>query len=199
LATDSAAARPDPAGPEASGPDAAAPLLEIRDLRVHYRAPALFGRGGPPVRAVDGVTLSLRRGATLGLVGESGSGKTTLAKSLIRLEPVTSGEIIFGGQDIAAMTERAFTPVRRRIQMVFQDSLNSLNPRFTLADTLAEPFIVHKLAPRAAARQGGGAAAAGRPQPGDDGPAGHPPQWRAAAAGQHRPGAGAGAGRHRGR
>ena len=157
---------------EAAAPDAGAgaPLLEIRDLRVHYRAPGLLGRGGPPVRAVDGVSLTLRRGATLGLVGESGSGKTTLAKSLVRLEPVTSGQVIFGGEDIAAMTERAFTPVRRRIQMVFQDSLNSLNPRYTLADTLAEPFIVHKLAPPGgAARPGGGAAAPGRPRPRDDG------------------------------
>ena len=139
-----------------------APLLEIRDLRVHYRAPGLLGRGGPPVRAVDGVSLTLRRGATLGLVGESGSGKTTLAKSLVRLEPVTSGEVIFGGEDIAAMTERAFTPVRRRIQMVFQDSLNSLNPRYTLADTLAEPFIVHKLAPRGGAARPGGASCCSR-------------------------------------
>jgi oligopeptide/dipeptide ABC transporter ATP-binding protein len=155
LASESAAARPDTARPDSARPDTARPdaaLLEIRNLRVHYRAPGLLGRSGPPVRAVDGVSLTLRRGATLGLVGESGSGKTTLAKSLVRLEPVTSGEVIFGGEDIAAMTERAFTPVRRRIQMVFQDSLNSLNPRFTLADTLAEPFIVHKLAPRAELR-----------------------------------------------
>jgi oligopeptide/dipeptide ABC transporter ATP-binding protein len=99
------------------------------------------------VRAVDGVTLTLPRGATLGLVGESGSGKTTLAKSLVRLEPVTSGEVRFDGVDIARISERAFLPMRRRIQMVFQDSLNSLNPRFTVADTLTEPFIVHSLAP----------------------------------------------------
>ncbi len=146
MASESASALPEQAG---TASDA---LLEIRDLRVHYRARGLAARRGGVVRAVDGVTLSLRRGATLGLVGESGSGKTTLAKSLLRLEPVTSGEILFGGTDVAAMTERAFMPVRRRIQMVFQDSLNSLNPRFTLADTLAEPFIVHKLAPRAELR-----------------------------------------------
>jgi oligopeptide/dipeptide ABC transporter ATP-binding protein len=148
LASDSAAAQPEPAAAPEPTSD---PLLEIRDLRVHYRARGLTGRGDV-IRAVDGVTLALRRGATLGLVGESGSGKTTLAKSVLRLEPVTSGQVLLGGTDITAMSERAFTPVRRSIQMVFQDSLNSLNPRFTLADTLAEPFIVHKLAPRAGLR-----------------------------------------------
>jgi oligopeptide/dipeptide ABC transporter ATP-binding protein len=148
LASDSAAAQPEPAVDTEPASD---PLLEIRDLRVHYRGRGLAGRGSV-IRAVDGVTLALRRGATLGLVGESGSGKTTLAKSLLRLEPVTSGQVLLRGTDITAMTERAFTPVRRSIQMVFQDSLNSLNPRFTLAGTLAEPFVVHKLAPRAELR-----------------------------------------------
>jgi oligopeptide/dipeptide ABC transporter ATP-binding protein len=124
------------------------PLLDVRDLRVHYRSAAGIGRRGLGVRAVDGVTLALGPGETLGLVGESGSGKSTLAKSLIRLEPVTSGEIHLDGIDILAISERAFVPMRRRIQMIFQDSLNSLNPRFTLTDTLAEPFIVHRLAPR---------------------------------------------------
>ena len=77
MASDSAAARPDAAPAEAATPDsgAGAPLLEIRDLRVHYRAPGLLGRGGPPVRAVDGVSLTLRRGATLGLVGEWAAGR----------------------------------------------------------------------------------------------------------------------------
>ncbi len=124
------------------------PLLDVRDLRVYYRSFAGIGRRGLDVRAVDGVTLALRRGETLGVVGESGSGKSTLAKSLIRLERVTSGEIRLDGADILAISERAFVPMRRRIQMIFQDSLNSLNPQFTLADTLAEPFIVHRLAPR---------------------------------------------------
>lgn len=124
------------------------PLLDVRDLRVYYRAAGRVGRRGLHVRAVDGVSIALGRGETLGLVGESGSGKSTLAKSLIRLERATSGEIHLDGTDILAISERAFVPMRRRIQMVFQDSLNSLNPRYTLADTLAEPFIVHRLAPR---------------------------------------------------
>ena len=96
MASESASALPEQAS---TASDA---LLEIRDLRVHFRASGLAARRGGVVRAVDGVTLSLRRGATLGLVGESGSGKTTLAKSLLRLEPVTSGEILFGGTDVAA-------------------------------------------------------------------------------------------------
>ena len=124
------------------------PLLDVRDLRVYYRPAGRIGRRSLDVRAVDGVSLALQRGETLGLVGESGSGKSTLAKSLIRLEPVTSGEIRLDGTDILAISERAFVPMRRRIQMIFQDSLNSLNPKYTLADTLAEPFIVHRLAPR---------------------------------------------------
>jgi oligopeptide/dipeptide ABC transporter ATP-binding protein len=120
----------------------------VRVLRVHYRVAARLGRRRLVARAVDGISLELRRGETLGLVGESGSGKSTLAKSLIRLEPVTSGEIYLDGTNIVPLSERAFVPMRRRIQMIFQDSLNSLNPRFTLADTLAEPYIVHHLAAR---------------------------------------------------
>jgi oligopeptide/dipeptide ABC transporter ATP-binding protein len=135
-----------------TGPDAA-PLLELRDLRVQYRAPRQRGLRAGVVRAVDGVTLSVARGSTLGLVGESGSGKTTLAKSLVRLEPVSGGEIRFGGTDIAGLADRAFLPMRRRIQMVFQDSLNSLNPRYTVAGTLQEPFVVHSLAPRGELRE----------------------------------------------
>jgi oligopeptide/dipeptide ABC transporter ATP-binding protein len=126
----------------------AVPLLDVRDLRVYYRAAGRVGRRSLDVRAVDGVSLALGRGETLGLVGESGSGKSTLAKSLIRLQRATSGEVHLDGTDILAMSERAFVPMRRRIQMIFQDSLNSLNPRYTLADTLAEPFVVHRLAPR---------------------------------------------------
>jgi oligopeptide/dipeptide ABC transporter ATP-binding protein len=135
---------------DASEPEASTrpPLLEVRDLRVYYRSFAGLGRRRLAVRAVDGVTLALRTGETLGVVGESGSGKSTLAKSLIRLEPVTSGEIHLDGTDIASMPERAFIRMRKRIQMIFQDSLNSLNSRFTLADTLSEPFIVHHLASR---------------------------------------------------
>jgi oligopeptide/dipeptide ABC transporter ATP-binding protein len=131
----------------------APPLLDVRDLRVYYRSFRGIGRRGLAVRAVDGVSLALREGETLGLVGESGSGKSTLAKSLIRLERVTSGEIHLDGTDIVSIPERAFIPMRKRIQMIFQDSLNSLNPRFTLADTLSEPFIVHHLAARSQLRE----------------------------------------------
>jgi oligopeptide/dipeptide ABC transporter ATP-binding protein len=140
---------------ELPGPPAgsAGPLLELRDVRVHYRAPRQSGWRPGVVRAVDGVSLALPRGTTLGLVGESGSGKTTLAKALVRLEPVTSGEVRFGGTGITALSERAFLPMRRRLQMVFQDSLNSLNPRYTLADTLSEPLVVHSLASRGQLRE----------------------------------------------
>jgi oligopeptide transport system ATP-binding protein len=140
----------DSPGPQA---ETRPPLLDVRDLRVYYRSFAGIGRRRLAVRAVDGVTLALRGGETLGLVGESGSGKSTLGKSLVRLEPTTAGEIHLDGTDILAISERAFIPMRKRIQMIFQDSLNSLNPRFTLADTLAEPYIVHHLAPRRELRE----------------------------------------------
>ena len=143
-----------PREPAAGSPaPAAPPLLEISDLQVHYRAPRQAGLRAGVVRAVDGVTLSVARGVTLGLVGESGSGKTTLAKSLVKLEPVTSGEIRFGGTEIGGLADRAFLPMRRRIQMVFQDSLNSLNPRYTVVRTLREPFVVHSLAARGELRE----------------------------------------------
>jgi oligopeptide/dipeptide ABC transporter ATP-binding protein len=143
-----------PREPTAGSPaPAAPPLLEISDLQVHYRAPRQAGLRAGVVRAVDGVTLSVARGVTLGLVGESGSGKTTLAKSLVKLEPVTGGEIRFGGTEIGGLADRAFLPMRRRIQMVFQDSLNSLNPRYTVAGTLREPFVVHSLAARGELRE----------------------------------------------
>ncbi|HYV80660.1 MAG TPA: ATP-binding cassette domain-containing protein, partial [Streptosporangiaceae bacterium] len=101
-----------PREPAAGSPAPAAPplLLEISDLQVHYRAPRQAGLRAGVVRAVDGVTLSVARGVTLGLVGESGSGKTTLAKSLVKLEPVTGGEIRFGGTEIGGLPDRAFLP-----------------------------------------------------------------------------------------
>jgi oligopeptide/dipeptide ABC transporter ATP-binding protein len=151
-AGDDRSGAPATAAPRGGGQPLGVGLLDVRGLHVHYRVTASIARRRLVVRAVNGVSLELARGETLGLVGESGSGKSTLAKSLIRLEPVTSGEIYLDGTNIVGLSERAFVPMRRRIQMIFQDSLNSLNPRFTLADTLSEPFIVHHLAGRAELR-----------------------------------------------
>ncbi len=124
-----------------------APLLQLRDLRVHFRT----GRGGlfrrrRILEAVGGVSFDIHRGEVLGLVGESGSGKSTIGRTLTRLERPTGGEAIFEGTDILALTARAFRPLRRRIQMIFQDPFASLNPRLTIEQTLAEPLFIHRLA-----------------------------------------------------
>lgn len=121
------------------------PLAELRDVQVHYpvRAGGLWSRQVGVVRAVDGVSLQLHRGEVLGLVGESGSGKSTLGRALLRLEPVTSGSIWLGGQDVTQWSQRQLLPWRKRLQVVFQDPDASLDPRRTVAAAVAEPLRVH--------------------------------------------------------
>lgn len=125
------------------------PLLELQDLRVHFPVNApLFGKSPGAVKAVDGVSVKLDAGDVLGLVGESGCGKSTLARALFRLTPITSGRIMFEGQDIAALSRHELRLMRRKMQMVFQDPCASLNPRMTVFDAIAEPIRVHGLARR---------------------------------------------------
>ncbi|HEU0223558.1 MAG TPA: oligopeptide/dipeptide ABC transporter ATP-binding protein [Paracoccaceae bacterium] len=120
---------------------AAAPLLEVRDLKKHFPlGGGLFGRPRQQVHAVDGVSFVLRRGETLSLVGESGCGKSTVARALLRLVPVSSGEVHLDGTRIDTMPAGALRPLRRRIQAVFQDPYSSLNPRLTVREILAEPI-----------------------------------------------------------
>jgi len=128
-----------------------APLLELADVHTHFpvNRGIVFKRRIGAVRAVDGVSLSVQPGETLGLVGESGCGKSTLARTIVRLARITSGSIRFEGQDLAALSDAAFRPVRRELQMIFQDPYASLNPRRTVFDTLAEPLRVHSVVPRA--------------------------------------------------
>ncbi|AEA28133.1 oligopeptide/dipeptide ABC transporter, ATPase subunit [Pseudonocardia dioxanivorans CB1190] len=114
------------------------PVLEVRDAVVTFRGRRALGKRAV-VRALDGVSLTLPRGATLGIVGESGSGKSTLARSIVGLEKLRSGSITVAGSAEAR---------GRAVQMIFQDSLNSLNPQRTIGSTLGEPLIVHKLRPR---------------------------------------------------
>jgi oligopeptide/dipeptide ABC transporter ATP-binding protein len=119
-------------------------LLEIRDLRTHFR------RGGwlQPVRwlrAVDGVSLALGRRETLGVVGESGSGKTTLGRTILRLVEPTAGEIHLGGQEITRLSQRALRPFRRRMQIVFQNPYASLNPRRSVGAIVGQPLVVHEV------------------------------------------------------
>jgi peptide/nickel transport system ATP-binding protein len=122
----------------------ATPILEVRGLVKHFPLPrdTFFGPQRV-VHAIDGVDLELARGETVGLVGESGCGKSTLARLVARIHEPTAGEIRFEGTDIAKASQSVIRPLRRRMQMVFQDPYSSLNPRMTVADILAEPLRFH--------------------------------------------------------
>ena len=130
--------------------DAPAPtdaLLDVRGLKKHFPIrKGLLGRRAGEVRAVDGVTLWVGRGETLGLVGESGSGKTTAGRTILRLLEPTAGSARFDGRDIFAMDDDELRKLRRRAQIVFQDPFGSLDPRMTVGDTLREVLHVHRLA-----------------------------------------------------
>ena len=108
-------------------------LFQVNDLHVTYRRP-----GEKPLEAVKGVSFTLAEGETLGIVGESGSGKSTIAKALMLLQPVSGGEILFCGKNVAAFDRAACRAYRRDVQMVFQDAVGSLNPRMTIRQALDE-------------------------------------------------------------
>ena len=127
------------------------PLVEIHDLTTHFPVKkGFFQRVVGYVKAVDGVTLSIPEGITLGLVGESGCGKTTLGHSLIRLEEHARGQVLFAGQDVLALAPRAMRGVRRTMQIIFQDPFSSLNPRHSVGRMVGEPLRVHGLSRRGA-------------------------------------------------
>jgi oligopeptide transport system ATP-binding protein len=123
------------------------PLLEVKDLVKHYAVRGgVLRRQVGTVHAVDGVSFSLGVGETLGLVGESGCGKSTVARTVLRLVEPTSGSIKLNGTDITPLSKSELRPVRRSMQIVFQDPFASLNPRMTAGDIVGEPLIVHGLA-----------------------------------------------------
>ena len=121
------------------------PLLELRALRKHFpvKRGALVQRTVGQVKAVDGVSLSIRPGETLGLVGESGCGKSTIGRCILKLEAPTSGAVFFDGNDIASFDKRGTARFRRRVQAIFQDPFSSLNPRMKIEEIVGEPLIVH--------------------------------------------------------
>jgi oligopeptide/dipeptide ABC transporter ATP-binding protein len=115
-----------------------APVLSVTDLQKRFAA-----SGGRVVNAVNGVDLAIRPGETLGMVGESGSGKSTIGRALLRLTDPSGGKVVFDGQDITRMPLSAVRPLRRDMQMVFQDPWSALNPRMRVGDLIAEPMKIH--------------------------------------------------------
>jgi oligopeptide transport system ATP-binding protein len=126
------------------------PLLSLSQLRVHFpvRGGVMLRQTGA-VRAVDGVSLDIAPGETLGLVGESGCGKSTLGKAVVRLLKPTDGTIRFEDKDISHLTQPALRPLRRNFQMIFQDPAESLDPRMSVRSIIEEPFIIHGIGSRA--------------------------------------------------
>jgi oligopeptide/dipeptide ABC transporter ATP-binding protein len=127
-------------------------LVEARGLRMEFGGPSLLAPRRQPVRAVAGVDLRIARGEALGLVGESGSGKSTIGRLLLRLLRPTGGTVRFDGADITALDHSALRPMRRRMQMVFQDPFGSLNPRMTVGAAVADGMLLHRIVPRDEAR-----------------------------------------------
>jgi oligopeptide/dipeptide ABC transporter ATP-binding protein len=120
-------------------------LLQVRDIKKYFYKEGFFSSDKKPIRAVDGISFSIRKGETLGLVGESGCGKTTAGKSILRLIEPTSGQILFKGQDILLLDRKVMRKLRPHMQFIFQDPYESLNPRMKVRDIVGEGLEVHGL------------------------------------------------------
>src|SRR6185436_10417579 len=116
------------------------PLISLEDLQVHYRLPSGLFRSAKTVKAVDGVSLDIRKGETLGLVGESGSGKSTVGRAIIRLTEATGGRVRFKGRDLSGLPAAAMREQRKHLQIIFQDPYASLNPRMNVGRAVGEPL-----------------------------------------------------------
>jgi oligopeptide/dipeptide ABC transporter ATP-binding protein len=140
----------EPATPAAPAtPATGAPMIQVQGVKTHFPVETgfVFRRRTGTVRAVDEVSFEVKQGEVLGLVGESGSGKSTLARTIMQLVPATAGTVILGGRNLTQGPADELKAARRDLQMVFQDPFASLNPRFTVFDTLAEPLRVHRIVP----------------------------------------------------
>ena len=127
-----------------------APLLEVEGVSKHFR-----GKQGRTLRAVEEVSLSLAPGETLGIVGESGSGKSTLGRLMLGLHAPTAGRVRFQGVDLAGLSAAAMRALRRHMQPIFQDPYASLDPRFTVGASIAEPLVIHRVGDAAGRRRDG--------------------------------------------
>src|SRR3954469_10955811 len=144
-----------PPTPTPATPDGPAPkrehdannIVEVDDLKVHFPIRAgIFKSVKGSVKAVDGVTVDVRRGETLGLVGESGCGKSTIGRAMIRLRDATSGTVRFDGVDLLGLDSSELRKYRRRMQIIFKDPYGSLDPRMTVSGIISEPIETHDLA-----------------------------------------------------
>ncbi|QXC63423.1 dipeptide ABC transporter ATP-binding protein [Aquihabitans sp. G128] len=140
--------------PREASAASAVPLLQAIDVEKRFLGPRIgvLGLSRSTVKAVSGVSFTLERGETLGVVGESGCGKSTLGRVLMRLLPSTGGQVLLAGDDVADLEKQDKRKFRSRVQMVFQDPYASLNPRMTIGEALAEPFLIHQGKNRAASR-----------------------------------------------
>ena len=122
-------------------------MVDVQNLVMYFPVTAgVFRRKVADVKAVDDISFSVRKGETLGLVGESGCGKTTTGRCILRLNQITSGKILFEGQDMSTMKGSALRRMRRHMQLIFQDPIGSLDPRMTAGDIIGEPLLVHRVA-----------------------------------------------------
>ena len=122
-------------------------LLEVKNLKMYFPVTSgmIFQRKVAEVKAVDDVSFFVKKGETLGLVGESGGGKTTLGRCILQLHRPTSGDVVFNGQRLNGLSSKNMRPLRRQMQIIFQDPYSSLNPRMTCGDIVGEPLSVHSL------------------------------------------------------
>jgi oligopeptide transport system ATP-binding protein len=128
------------------------PLVAVQNLTKFFTiSKGFLGRTKATLKAVDHVSFSIKQGETLGLVGESGCGKTTIGRTIIRLYEANEGQVLLNGKNILKLSEKELLPLRRKMQMIFQDPYSSLNPRMTVAEIIGEPLAIHRIASRKAA------------------------------------------------